>query len=43
MRRRLLDTGGAAKWAHAIRTLLDEQFCARVESGELTTEVDAWH
>jgi siroheme synthase-like protein len=43
MRRRLLDTGGAAKWEHATRTLLDERFCARVESGELTTEVDAWH
>ncbi len=43
MRRRLLDTGGAAKWEQAMRTLLDERFCARVESGELTPEVDAWH
>lgn len=43
MRRRLLDTGGSAKWEQAMRTLLDERFCARVESGELITEVDAWH
>ena len=43
MRRRLLDTGGAAKWQLAMRTLLDERFCARVETGELTAEVDTWH
>ena len=43
LRRRLLDTGGAAKWETAMRTLLDERFCARVEAGELTAEVDAWH
>ncbi|HJR66707.1 MAG TPA: NAD(P)-dependent oxidoreductase [Gemmatimonadaceae bacterium] len=43
MRRRLLDTGGAAKWEQAMRTFLDERFCTRVESGELTAEVDAWH
>jgi siroheme synthase (precorrin-2 oxidase/ferrochelatase) len=43
MRRRLLDTGGAAKWELAMRTLLDERFCARVESGELAAEGDAWH
>jgi siroheme synthase-like protein len=43
MRRRLLDTGGAVKWEQAMRTLLDEGFCARVESGTLTAEVDAWH
>lgn len=42
MRRRFLDTGGSAKWEQAMRTLLDERFCARVESGELITEVDAW-
>jgi siroheme synthase-like protein len=43
MRRRFLDTGGAAQWELAVRTLLDERFCARVESGELAAEVDAWH
>lgn len=43
MRRRLLDTGGAAKWQLAMRALLDERFCTRVESGELTAEVDTWH
>lgn len=43
MRRRLLDTGGAATWEQAMRTFLDERFCARVESGELLAEVDAWH
>ena len=43
MRRRLLETGGAATWEQAMRTFLDERFCARVEAGELTAEVDAWH
>jgi siroheme synthase-like protein len=42
MRRRLLDTGGDASWDRATRRLLDEGFCARVESSALTAEVDAW-
>lgn len=42
MRRRLLDTGGDASWDLATRRLLDEGFCARVESSALTAEVDAW-
>jgi precorrin-2 dehydrogenase/sirohydrochlorin ferrochelatase len=42
LRRRLLDTGGAAKWELAMNRLLDEGFCARVESGALAAEADAW-
>jgi precorrin-2 dehydrogenase/sirohydrochlorin ferrochelatase len=42
LRQRLLDTGGAAKWELAMNRLLDEGFCARVESGALAAEADAW-
>ncbi len=42
LRRRLLDTNGAARWEVAVNALVDEAFCARVESGTLTAEVDAW-
>lgn len=42
LRRRLLDAGGAAKWELAMNRLLDEGFCARVESGALAAEADTW-
>ena len=41
-RRRLLDAGKRADWDQATNALIDERFCARVESGALTGEADAW-
>jgi siroheme synthase-like protein len=41
-RRRLLDAGKRAEWDRATGDLLDERFCARVESGALAAEADAW-
>lgn len=43
VRRRLLDAGGDAQWEATMRRLLDDGFCARVESGALAAETDAWH
>lgn len=40
-RRSLLDAGKRAEWARAVSELVDERFCARVESGVLG-EADAW-
>ncbi len=40
-RRRLLDGGKRAEWERAARELLDERFCARVESGALGAEAEA--
>ena len=40
-RRSLLDSGKRAEWAKAASELVDERFCARVESGVLG-EADAW-
>jgi precorrin-2 dehydrogenase/sirohydrochlorin ferrochelatase len=42
LRRRLLDAGGAAKWDLAMRRLIDDGFCAHVESGALVAEAEAW-
>lgn len=42
LRRRLLDADGAAKWELAMNGLLDDGFCARVESGALAAEADTW-
>jgi siroheme synthase-like protein len=42
LRRRLLDEGDAAKWERAMNRLLDDRFCARVESGALVAEAEAW-
>ena len=42
VRRRLLDSGGEAQWETTMRRLLDDGFCARVESGALAGEADAW-
>lgn len=42
LRRRLLDTSGAATWELAMNGLVDDGFCARVESGVLAAEADAW-
>ena len=41
-RRRLLDAGKRAEWDRATSELVDEGFCARVESGALAGEADAW-
>lgn len=41
-RRRLLDRGGAAAWQRAMKGLIDDRFCTRVESGALIAKVDAW-
>jgi siroheme synthase-like protein len=41
-RHRLLTTGARARWRLAMEQLLDERFCARVESGGLAAEADAW-
>jgi siroheme synthase-like protein len=40
-RSRLLDSGKRRDWQSAAGELIDERFCARVESGELTAG-DAW-
>jgi siroheme synthase-like protein len=40
-RRNLLDTGKRAEWQSATSELVDERFCARVESGALVAEADA--
>ena len=40
-RRRLLDSGQRAEWDRATKELVDERFCARVESGALVREADA--
>jgi siroheme synthase-like protein len=42
LRRRMLDAGGAARWKRAMDRLVDSRFCARVESGALAAEMDAW-
>jgi precorrin-2 dehydrogenase/sirohydrochlorin ferrochelatase len=42
LRRRLLQTDGVAAWESAMSRLLDDRFCARVESGALAAEADAW-
>lgn len=41
-RRRLLDSGGADVWERTAGRVLDDDFCARVESGVVPAEVDAW-
>lgn len=41
-RRGLLDSGRRADWDRATSELVDERFCARVESGSLAAEADAW-
>jgi len=41
-RRRLLDSGGADAWERTAGRMLDDDFCARVESGVVPAEVDAW-
>ena len=43
VRRRLIDAGESARWKRAMGGLLDDAFCARVESGAFTKEADAWH
>lgn len=43
LRRRLLDTQRAGTWELAMDRLLDDGFCARVESGTLAAEADTWH
>lgn len=42
VRRRLLDSGGDAQWEATMHRLIDDGFCARVESGALAAEADAW-
>jgi precorrin-2 dehydrogenase / sirohydrochlorin ferrochelatase len=42
LRRRLLDAGDAGKWRVAMSHLIDDTFCARVESGALAAEADTW-
>jgi precorrin-2 dehydrogenase/sirohydrochlorin ferrochelatase len=42
LRRRMLDAGGASGWKRAMDHLVDEQFCARVESGAVGAEIEAW-
>jgi siroheme synthase (precorrin-2 oxidase/ferrochelatase) len=41
-RDRLLTNGARARWRLVMQQLLDERFCARVESGALPAEADAW-
>ncbi len=41
-RRRLLASGGAEAWERTAERVLDQDFCARVESGVVPAEVDAW-
>jgi siroheme synthase-like protein len=40
-RRALLDSGRRVEWQSATSELVDERFCARVESGAIGTEADA--
>ena len=42
VRRRLIDAGDSARWKRAMGGLLDDAFCARVESGAFAKEADAW-
>jgi siroheme synthase-like protein len=42
LRRRLLDTGTAAEWHRAAGALIDDDFCARVESGAIEREAEQW-
>jgi siroheme synthase-like protein len=42
VRRRLIDAGEASRWKGAMGGLLDDSFCARVESGTFAKEADAW-
>lgn len=42
LRRRLLDAGDAQGWHRAADTLIDDDFCTRVENGSLETEAAGW-
>ena len=42
VRRRLIDAGESSRWKGAMGGLLDDAFCARVESGAFAKEADAW-
>ena len=42
VRRRLIDAGESSRWKGAMGGLLDDAFCARVESGTFAKEADAW-
>jgi siroheme synthase-like protein len=42
VRRRLIDAGESGRWKRAMGGLLDDRFCARVESGAFVKEADAW-
>ena len=42
LRRMLLDRGDGAEWKARAAVLFDDEFCARVESGALADQVDAW-
>lgn len=42
LRRRQLSAGDREAWREASRTLIDDGFCARVESGELVKAVARW-
>jgi siroheme synthase-like protein len=42
VRRRLIDAGDSVRWKRAMGGLLDDAFCARVESGTFVKEADAW-
>ena len=42
LRRRLLDAGDRDAWHRALDALVTDDFCARVERGELGEEVAAW-
>jgi siroheme synthase-like protein len=42
LRRRLLDAGASEEWNRAAGALIDEEFCARVESGAFEREAARW-
>ena len=42
LRRRLLDAGASEEWHRAAEALIDEEFCARVESGAFASEAARW-
>ena len=42
LRRRLLESEGRAGWRRAMRALVAEDFCHRVEGGTFTAEATSW-
>ncbi|HEY8794007.1 MAG TPA: bifunctional precorrin-2 dehydrogenase/sirohydrochlorin ferrochelatase [Gemmatimonadaceae bacterium] len=42
LRRRLIDAGDSDTWHRAADSLIDDDFCSRVENGSLESEAEQW-